>query len=392
MKRGLLFSGAGTLVVAAVLGSAMVCGAARAGSAEDYYPVRAWGSFSGGQMNTSLLVFRDLNRNGVYDMGDRPMSRVAVELDKPNGDTIMRLTNSGGFANFRMSVKQRDLEVVEPGHYRFKVVPPPGFSVTTGNASQESDYVVSPGAPGDMIALSTTHPVGLAADLTISGAVAAGASVSLTGPDGVTAAAKVGQDGRFSAPVAPGEWQVDFSAGGLTERRKVVAATAPIVLSTFSGKAGPAGEPLPNQHVIGFDDLMTMTGVVEIPSGYGGLDWYNLVAMHQRFTDGPGYVNTTMSGEFIAYNSSGHPGQVSSDKPFDFTGAYFGAGWDDAEGETLILKAWRGDQPVYEDQLVLSANGPVYFAADYRRITRLEIRTQHYWQVAIDDFAYRTGQ
>ncbi|TGV50676.1 hypothetical protein EN792_078145, partial [Mesorhizobium sp. M00.F.Ca.ET.149.01.1.1] len=92
--------------------------------------------------HNSLLVFRDLNRNGVYDMGDRPMSRAAVELDKPNGSTVMRLTNAGGFANFRMSVSQRDFEVVDPGHYAFRVVPPPGYSVTTGNAWQESDYVV----------------------------------------------------------------------------------------------------------------------------------------------------------------------------------------------------------------------------------------------------------
>lgn len=388
MKRGLLFS----VVVAAAIGPAMACGAARAGSAEDYYPKRAWGSFEGGQMNTSLLVFRDLNRNGVYDLGDRPMSRVAVELDKPNGTTIMRLTNANGFANFRMSVFQRDFEVVDPGHYTFRVVPPPGFSVTTGNASQESDYVVSPGSPGDMIAKTTTHPVGLAADLTIGGAVAAGARVVLTGPDGVSAVATVGPDGRFSVPATPGKWLVDFSAGGVTERRQVVVATAPVVLSAFSGKGGTAEDPLPIEHVVGFDDLTTSPGVVEVPSGYGGLNWYNLVAMHQRFTDGPGYINATMSGEFIAYNSSGHPGQVSSDKPFDFTGAYFGVGWDDAEGETLILTAWRGNEPAYQDQMTLSANGPVYFAADYRRITRLEIRTQHYWQAAIDDFAYRTGQ
>ncbi|TGS93894.1 hypothetical protein EN820_47340 [bacterium M00.F.Ca.ET.177.01.1.1] len=231
----MVFSGA--VVVAAAIGLSMSCGAARAGSADDYYPKRAWGSFQGGQMNTSLMVFRDLNRNGVYDLGDRPMSHVAVELDKPNGSTIMRLTNVSGFANFRMSAIQRDLEVVDPGHYAVRVVPPPGFSVTTGNASQESDYVVSPGSPGDMIAQTTTHPVGLAADLTISGLVAAGSRVSLTGPDGVTAAAKVGPDGRFSLPAAPGEWLVDVSAGGTTERRHVVVAgTAPVVLSTFSGK------------------------------------------------------------------------------------------------------------------------------------------------------------
>lgn len=387
MKRGSLFPGA----VVAATGLAMLCGTARAGDASDYYPRRTWDSFAGGQMNTSLLVFRDLNRNGVYDLGDRPMSRVAVELDRPNAGTIMRLTNVGGFANFRMSAMHRDFEVVDPGPYAFRVVPPPAYSVTTGNASQESDYVVAPGSPGDMIAKTTTHPVGLAADLTISGAVAAGARVSLTGPDGVTAAAKVGPEGGFSAAVAPGEWLVDFSAAGATERRHVVVGAAPVVLSTFSDKGGPAEAPLPQEHVVGFDDLMTSPGVFEVPSGYGGLNWYNLVAMHQRFTEGPGYINTTMSGEFIAYNSSGHPAQVFSDKPFDFTGAYFGAGWDDAEGETLILKAWRGDEPAYEDRLTLSANGLVYFAADYGRITRLEIRTQHYWQAAIDDFAYRTG-
>ncbi|TIW26792.1 MAG: hypothetical protein E5V81_05465, partial [Mesorhizobium sp.] len=114
MKRGSLFPGA---VVAAAIGLPMVCGVARAGDASDYYPRRTWDSFAGGQMNTSLLVFRDLNRNGLYDLGDRPMSRVAVELDRPNAGTIMRLTNAGGFANFRMSVLHRDFEVVDPGHY-----------------------------------------------------------------------------------------------------------------------------------------------------------------------------------------------------------------------------------------------------------------------------------
>ncbi|TPL40178.1 hypothetical protein [Mesorhizobium sp. B2-4-6] len=388
MKRGLSPPGA---VVVAAAGLAMVCGSARAGSTADYYPRRAWDAFNGGQMNTSILVFRDRNRNGIYDLGDRPMSHVAVELGKPNGDTIMRWSNVSGFANFRMSVLQRNLEVVDPGYYSFRAVPPPGFSVTTANAFQESDYAASPGAPGDMTAQRTTHPVGLAADLTISGAAAPGARISLTGPDGAGAAAKVDPDGRFSAPVTSGEWLVEVSADGATERRKIVVGEAPVVVSAFSGKGGLAEEPLPREHVVGFDDLLTTSGVFEIPSGYGGLNWYNLVAMHQRFTDGPGYINTTTSGEFIAYNSSGHPGQVFSDKPFDFTGAYFGVGWNDAEGETLVLKAWRGDQPAYEDQLVLSASGPVYFAADYTRITRLEIRTQHSWQAAMDDFAYRTG-
>lgn len=389
MRHSFLISG--ILVAPAV---AVLIGAAYAGDAETYYPKRSWGSFNNGRMNTSLLVFRDINRNGVYDLGDRPMSHVAVELDKPDGDTIMAWTNVSGFANFRMSVLQRDLDVVDPGTYAFRVVPPPGLSVTTGNATQASGYAVWPGSPGDMIALETTHPVGLAADLTISGVAPAGSRVSATGPGGEVVQADVAADGRFSLAAKPGDWLVEVSAGedGAVQRRTVSVRQAPVVVSAFSGEEERAEEPLPTAHTVGFDDFMTSSGVFEVPSGYGGLNWYNLVAMHQRFTDGPGYINTTMSGEFIAYNSSGHPAQVSSDEPFDFDGAYFGAGWNDAEGETLLLTAWRGDERAYEDRVELSSSRPVYFAAGFRRITRLEIRTQHYWQAAIDDFTYRTAR
>ncbi len=126
MKFG--FSISGTLVAPAV-GVSVLIGAAHAGDAGNYYPKRSWGSFNNGEMNTSLLVFRDINRNGIYDLGDRQMSHVAVELDKPDGDTIMAWTNVSGFANFKMSVVQRDRDVVDPGNYTFRVVPPPGFSV-----------------------------------------------------------------------------------------------------------------------------------------------------------------------------------------------------------------------------------------------------------------------
>ena len=40
----------------------------------------------------------------------------------------------------------------------------------------------------------------------------------------------------------------------------------------------------------------------------------------------------------------------------------------------------------------LSAMGATYFAADYRRVTRIEIRTEHYWQAAFDGFTYRVAK
>ena len=383
MKR--VIGGSGLVTVMAVGMASLL---APAIGAENPYAKRVWGAFNGGEMNTSVLVFRDINRNGIYDIGDRSMPRIAVELAKPDKRTHVEWTNVSGFANFRMSVLRRDREVTDPGHYSFQVMPPPGWSVTTGNGLQDSDYVVLPGAPGDMIALKTTHPVGLAPDLTISGVAAPGSSLSASGPQGVSRSIKAGTDGRFSIPATQGDWQIEASPGNIV--RKVTVTGSPVILSNLANKPAALEQPLPALHIVGFDDLMTTAAVFEVPSGYGGLDWYNFVAMHQRFTGGPGYINGTVSGEYIAYNSSGHPAQISSATPFDFVGASFGAGWDDAESETLHIKAWRGEALAYEDELPLSATGPVTFAADYRGITRLEIRTQHYWQAVIDDFTYRT--
>lgn len=371
------------------LANALAIGQARA---DDYYPKRQWGKLSGGEMHTSSFVFRDLNRNGIYDLGDRPMKSVVVKLTKSDGRWKTERTNINGFANFDMSLAKRDRDVVDPGRYDFLVIPPPGWSVSTGNAEQNAEYETLPGAPGDMISLKTSHPVGLVQDLTISGKAPAGAVVSLTAPDGTTNTVDVGKNGDFSATASEGEWQVAVALadGASAGQRKVTVGAVPVVLSAFTSDfIGPEPDALPERGVVGFDDLQHTATVQEVPSGYGGLRWYNIVAMHEFFAGGPGYINTAMSGEFIAYNSSGHPAQVWNDKPFDFEGAYFGVGWDDAEGETLILKGWRGDNQVYEDRVTLSAMGPVHVAADYRSITRLQISTEHYWQAAIDDFTYR---
>ncbi|MBL8584493.1 MAG: hypothetical protein JNL61_20000, partial [Rhizobiaceae bacterium] len=274
----------------------------------DFYPKRVWGGFNGGELNTSLLVFNDVNRNGRYDLADRSLQFIAVELDRPNGRSIIERTNSGGFANFKMSVALRDRPVVDPGRYSMRVLPPPGWSVTTGNIRQESDYVITPGAPGDMKALRTTHPVGLAQNLSISGQARAGAKVRATGPDGAAVDVAMASDGRFRFEAASGEWSIAITdADGRAERRSVHVDHAPVTMSAQAVDDAAAPQPLPVQRIVTFDDLMQAPQVREVPSGYGALDWYNFVAMHQYFTGGPGYLNTVSSGEFIAYNSSGHP-------------------------------------------------------------------------------------
>jgi len=379
--------------LAPLLAVILACCAIEAGAEpKDYYPKRAWGGFNGGELNTSAFVFRDINRNGLYDLGDRPMPHVAVELRRPDGKTIVARTNIDGFANYKMSVVKRDRPVTDPGRYSFHVVAPPGWSPTTGNAVQESAYRILPGAPGDLVAETPTRPVGLAADLTISGTAAPGARLEATGPDGATVGVTAGDDGSFRFAAGPGAWRIAPQGGGADQERRVLVGHAPVVLSAFADASAPLPAALPDEKVIGFDDLIATPAVQEIPSGHGGLNWYNFIAMHQRFAGGPGYINTTNSGEFIAYNSSGHPAEVSLATGFDFVGGYFGAGWDGAEGETLILEAWRGDTKAYEDRIELSAMGPVQLIADYRGITRLRVSAAHYWQIAIDDFTYRTGR
>jgi hypothetical protein len=136
---------------------------------------------------------------------------------------------------------------------------------------------------------------------------------------------------------------------------------------------------------VGFDDLLLVESVGKIPSGYEQVSWRNWVVAHNRVYSGEGYINGTMSGEYVAYNGSGHPAVIESAASFDFAGGYFSVAWSDAEGETLRLLAWRGEELVHQDELALSAMGPVYFAADYRDITRLELSTEHFWQFVGDD-------
>ena len=148
---------------------------------------------------------------------------------------------------------------------------------------------------------------------------------------------------------------------------------------------GEPGNEVFHTRTLGFDDLIASKSVLKIPAGYGDVGWRNWVATHNHYYEGPGYINNTMSGEYVAYNSSGHPAEVFGKKPFDFLGAYFGIGWDNAEGETVRLEGWRGDKIVYYDEFELSALGPVYFAANYTDVTLLKFSTLHYWQFVCDD-------
>lgn len=374
-------------------------GAGAQQSDSSFYKPRAdWSSFSGGSLNISSFIFRDLNRNGTYDIGDRPMADIVVEMRRPNRHSVFRESNVHGFANFLMSVLNRDAAITEAGTYRFEVHVPAGWEVTTGNVIQSGEFQVFPGSYADIILKQPLSPVGLVQSLKIEGRVSADRAAKPTdvalvrvesiSPTGLVETVPLDSRGLFSIPASAGIWRIriNHQSSGEKINRTITVDQAPVRLSTTV-----LGSDSPQMALIRTAtdfDTITLEDVAEIPSGIGGLAWSNMVVADHTYYGGGGYVNTLISGRYVCYNSSGHPAAVQRSKPFDFYGGYFGVGWARAEGETLIVRGWRGETLVYEDEIELSRIGPVWFDADYRAVTRVDFSTRHYWQFVCDNLFF----
>ena len=211
-------------------------------------------------------------------------------------------------------------------------------------------------------------------------------AVFATGPNGESLEPEIADDGSFSFPASVGEWSVEArnARSGEVIEHRMTLDQAPARLSTIAfGREEP--EPLESAiTLIDFEDV-TRKDIREMPNGVGGLSWWNFVCLEVDIS----YTNNAVSGYFVAYNSSGHPGRIYHDEPFDFEGGFFGVAWQRANGEWLRIQGWRGEEQVYEDWVRLSNLGPVWFDADYRGITRLDLQTEHYWQFVTDDLAFR---
>lgn len=348
------------------------------------------------ELNLSCFGYRDVNRNGIYDLGDRPYAGFEVSMRTPGGKEVTVAANVSGFANFTMSRRSRGAHVRGAGPGVISVKPPPGWIVTSGNERQTTTFQLLEGSPVGIVAGAAFQPVGLAPLLTISGRVARDAAereadqgrLRVTSPRGVTSDVAISPAGRFSISAEPGEWQFEYAGreGGVT--RKVRVEGHPIELATLdSARATASGGRL--GRVANFDTLTTSDTLMEIPNGYAGLRWHNWVAMHQKSPNSAGMINATTSAEFAAYNSSGHPATVSSDQPFDLVGGYVGVVWPEAEKSDIIVRAWRADRLVHEDRFRASIAGAVFFSADYHDVTRVEFASETFWQIAVDDLQFR---
>jgi hypothetical protein len=366
-------SARGSLVPPLALVAVLSMGA-QAAAQEDFYPVRTnWTDYWEGDLNISVFVFRDSNRNGLYDLGDRPMSGIRVDA-AGHGREIWTTSNAAGFANFKMSGTLSDADIIFAGPYDFTVRTPRNWSVSTGNETQTSQFAEKPGAPADMVAIPVPALVGLAPDLSISGELEARGEGRLLGPDGEE---HEFASGHFSIEAETGEWRSPDT------QSMVTVTNVPVQLAAEWWNT----PSIDANTTVTFDDLQG-EGVLKIPSGYKGLGWENMVMTHQKFYEPEGYRNGVMSGEFLAYNGSGHPAAISSAEPFAFVGGYFGISTLEAEGETLRIRGWRGDKEMFEEDMTLSALGPTYLAANWKDLTRLEFTTAHYWQFTADDLLF----
>lgn len=354
----------------------------RADPAKDYAVRTDW-SRSTGTVNYSSFVYFDVDRDGSYGVADRPMAGIMVRLfDGQGGFVASSRTNNGGYANFAMSTSALTAAIRVPAAYRFSVSVPPGWRSPSANDTQSTEFRLAPGSPTGLVSPDLPRPVGLAPVRSLAGRLAAGgtATLSVMAQGQVMESLTLAPACAFRFELADDVDTVVITGGGLD--RRLVLSPYPTDLGLLSPRA-PADEAA--ARTIGFDDV-TGRGFRKIPCGHAGLDWRNLNAMANDHTkDSEGYVNGNVSGDHVAYTSSGYPAEFSREMPFAFHSVLLSAAWLKAEGETALIESWSGDRLVASDEMVLSALTPLHYAPMLGEITRVRLSTKHHWQMVLDD-------
>ncbi|WP_051945489.1 hypothetical protein [Verrucomicrobium sp. BvORR106] len=371
-----------------------------AAPADNYYRKRTDWSGSTGKLNISVFVFRDTNRSGHYDVGDRPMASVAVEMRAEEEPPLVKHSNIAGFTNFEMSTTEEISPITRPGWRTFEVIPPHGWVVTTGNAVQEVEFVPLAGSVSGLIAPHPPKLVGLAPDLEVRTTL--DPADSEWSAKGELNLRRIGQSEHEPREGAPLSWRrhdsiSDFSIpsdAGTFElvrgrlARPVTVGSFPTHVGTLTPGRDYASDDGSEWRTINFESAV-QAGIGKIPTGYAGMGWDNFVAVDNAFYQGEGYVNGTVSGRMVTYNGSGHPAEVSHEKGFDLLGCHLTLGWIRAEGEVVIIEAYQGDVLVAVDRVELSALGPVWYEPRFRNVTRVRFGTEHFWQFIMDELVVR---
>jgi hypothetical protein len=239
------------------------------------------------------------------------------------------------------------------------------------------------GAPAGIGSEEMVRPVGLAPIRTLSGSTAgAGATISVMKAGQSLSSETVAPDAGFRIDIPDEADAVEIDRPGLG--RRLALSPYPAHIGMLSSERAPL-EASASLQTIDFNDV-TPRGLRKIPSGYAGLNWFNLNAISRDFaTSNDGYVNGNTSGDHVAYTSSGNPAELWSEQPFGFHSVMISSAWLTAEGETAKIESWRGDVLAAVDEIVVSALTPVHYAPMLKGITRIRFSSKHYWQLVIDD-------
>jgi hypothetical protein len=348
------------------------------------YALRTDWTRSRGKLNYSSFVFFDVDRDGRYSLGDRPMGGIKVRLIRDDRVIASARTNCNGFANFVSSSRKRKAPIHKPGSYEFAVSVPDGWTATSGNARQVADFKLLPGSPPGIGIDEMMRPVGIAPDRVVRGRLVDGAGLSIEAlrGDGAIDRAEISDQPAFRYSVPETANALVLSSAG--SKWHVRASAYPIDLGLLDPDRG-SPDPGRTSETITFDDV-NPRGLRKVPSGYAGLNWFNLNALARDFSgNAQGYVNGNTSGDHVAYTSGGLPAELWSDTPFDFIGVHLSSAWLDSEGEVGRIESWRGDRLVASDTVTLSALTPVFYSPMLPGITRIRFTTAHYWQMALDD-------
>lgn len=360
----------------------------------NWFPVNALGP------NISHYIYLDANRNGIYDTADKPIVKIAVKMTRPDGSTVVRRSNLNGFVNFRHSLTQEKADVKEPGRYKFEVIVPDGWEITSNNQVQYVTYKKDLKSRSGFVVDQVPIPVGVVQKLYIKGKVIINDEMNLNKiellaiKDDLETEKKIDilADGSFFADVEAGVWKVKLSCleSNLIKERIIEVKNNPVHISNIKLQEDKPSKKQ-QQNIVDFEDI-TQLQIQKIPNGVADVNWENLIVTNKLLYKGEGYINNTISGMYCGYNTSGTKVKISKDEGFDFYGGYFGVAWlNNGEGETIHFKAWKGDTIIDQTSYELSALGPFWFDADYRDITLLEVWTEHCWQFVTDRISVGTN-
>ena len=332
--------------------------------------------------NLSTFTYLDRNESGTYDLGDQPLSGIVTVLRREGTELDRVRSNENGFGNFKASRVDSDVPIYELGAYTFEVLVPPDWTNTSGNAIQTQTFMDAEGAAMGGALDAMMAPIGLIPPKAISGKTDPSVSLVLTGPGLAKKTVDVQKTGEFRV-IVPTQGRYSLSSGD---------TTVPVDMEEYPVHIGTlrAPEPISGELTTATFENVSGNQLRKVPSGYGGLTWFNINAIKNTFgrRSNRGYINNVTSGTFLAYTSSGHPSAIGHPDGFDVVQMSIGTAWPNAEGETAVFEFLRDGVVVATDEVTLSVYAPVIYTPRIANVTEIRITTKHYWQLVMDDLVF----